>query len=80
MTQLDIIRAWKDEDYRNSLSMTDQALLPSNPVGMIELSDDELRGSIAADASIWDYSCPTREPDLTCTMTIMSIANIYCVE
>jgi mersacidin/lichenicidin family type 2 lantibiotic len=42
MSNLDIIRAWKDEEYRSSLSETELAQLPKNPVGMVELSDDEL--------------------------------------
>jgi mersacidin/lichenicidin family type 2 lantibiotic len=39
-----IIRAWKDEDYRLSLSEAERAALPQNPVGDIELSDEELLG------------------------------------
>ncbi|RIK58270.1 MAG: hypothetical protein DCC57_00860 [Chloroflexi bacterium] len=37
-----VIRAWKDPEYRLSLSAEDQALLPENPAGAIELTDDEL--------------------------------------
>ena len=37
-----IIRAWKDPEYRLNLSAEDQALLPENPAGAIELTDDEL--------------------------------------
>jgi mersacidin/lichenicidin family type 2 lantibiotic len=37
-----IIRAWKDPEYRLNLSEEDQALLPENPAGAIELTDDEL--------------------------------------
>lgn len=37
-----IIRAWKDDDYRLSLSETERALLPANPAGLVELTDDEL--------------------------------------
>jgi mersacidin/lichenicidin family type 2 lantibiotic len=39
-----IVRSWKNEDYRLSLSLDEQALLPENPAGLIELSDDELLG------------------------------------
>lgn len=42
MSNVDIIRAWKDEDYRASLSDDQKALLPENPVGLIELSDEDL--------------------------------------
>ena len=37
-----IIRAWKDEDYRLSLTSEERGLLPENPAGIIELSEDEL--------------------------------------
>ena len=40
----DIIRAWKDEAYRDSLSTDEQALLPEHPAGLIELTDHELAG------------------------------------
>lgn len=40
---IDIIRAWKDRSYRDSLSAEEQALLPENPVGQIELTDEELK-------------------------------------
>ena len=39
-----IIRAWKDEEFRHSLSAAEQASLPQNPAGCIELSDEELLG------------------------------------
>lgn len=39
---IDIIRAWKDEEYRNSLSETQRAHLPENPAGMAEITDEEI--------------------------------------
>ncbi len=39
---MNIIRAWKDEEYRMSLSDEERSLLPDNPAGPMELSDDEL--------------------------------------
>jgi mersacidin/lichenicidin family type 2 lantibiotic len=42
MSKLDIIRAWKDEEYFNKLSDSDRSLLPSNPVGAVELTDEDL--------------------------------------
>jgi mersacidin/lichenicidin family type 2 lantibiotic len=38
----EIIRAWRDADYFFDLSDEQRALLPANPVGMIELSQDAL--------------------------------------
>ena len=37
-----IVRAWKDEAYRQGLSVEEQAMLPANPAGEIELTDAEL--------------------------------------
>ena len=39
MSNSDIIRAWKDEEYRNSLSEEQRSQLPENPAGMIELDE-----------------------------------------
>jgi mersacidin/lichenicidin family type 2 lantibiotic len=39
---IDIIRAWKDAAYRNSLTAEQLASIPANPAGSIELSDTEL--------------------------------------
>jgi mersacidin/lichenicidin family type 2 lantibiotic len=36
------IRAWKDEDFRLSLSEAERASLPQNPAAPIELSGAEL--------------------------------------
>ena len=43
---MDIIRAWKDEEYRNSLSEAERAALPANPAGLIALTDEDL-GAVA---------------------------------
>lgn len=42
MTNVDIIRAWKDEEYRLSLSEAQLATLPANPAGQIELAEADL--------------------------------------
>lgn len=38
----DVTRAWKDEEYRNSLSAEQRAQLPPNPAGAGEISDSDL--------------------------------------
>jgi mersacidin/lichenicidin family type 2 lantibiotic len=40
--QQDMIRAWKDEEYKQSLSQEEQAGLPESPAGEVELSEAEL--------------------------------------
>ena len=39
MTTQNIIRAWKDPEYRNSLSASERALLPANPAGRLESTE-----------------------------------------
>src|SRR5207245_4107116 len=51
-----IIRAWKDEEYRLSLSAAERALLPDNPAGLIELTDTDLE-QIAGEAPNSYFSC-----------------------
>jgi mersacidin/lichenicidin family type 2 lantibiotic len=40
--KLDIVRAWKDEAYRQSLSEEQSRMLPANPAGALELDDTDL--------------------------------------
>jgi mersacidin/lichenicidin family type 2 lantibiotic len=46
MSNVNVIRAWKDEAYRLSLSEAERAQLPDNPAGLIEVSADELDQTI----------------------------------
>jgi mersacidin/lichenicidin family type 2 lantibiotic len=50
LMKLDIVRAWKDESYRASLSEEQLALLPANPIGEVELSDSDLAGICGGNA------------------------------
>ncbi|HEY1348252.1 MAG TPA: mersacidin/lichenicidin family type 2 lantibiotic [Ktedonobacteraceae bacterium] len=40
--KLDIVRAWKDQTYREHLSQEQLAHLPANPAGDLELSESDL--------------------------------------
>lgn len=42
MTKEAIIRAWKDDEYRSSLSDAERSMLPDNPAGLVEISDRHL--------------------------------------
>jgi mersacidin/lichenicidin family type 2 lantibiotic len=46
MKQEEIIRAWKDEDYRLSLSEAELSALPEHPAGLVQVSDAEM-GAVA---------------------------------
>jgi mersacidin/lichenicidin family type 2 lantibiotic len=63
MNITDIIRAWQDREYRESLSDEERARLPENPVGQIELTEDELTEVIGAAQSGSSVGCNTK----TCT-------------
>ena len=42
MSHQEIVRAWKDEDYRLSLREVERSTLPASPVGTILLADAHL--------------------------------------
>ncbi len=46
MSQQDIIRAWKDPEFRESLSEEQRSQIPENPVGIIELTDPEIQAAV----------------------------------
>jgi mersacidin/lichenicidin family type 2 lantibiotic len=55
MTERQIVRAWKDEDYRRSLTEAELSALPENPAGIVELderSQGEVDGGSLTDALI----------------------------
>ncbi len=53
-----IIRAWKSEDYRHSLSSAEQASLPVNPAGSYEIGDEEF----SEELSIFPSCYPSAKP------------------
>ncbi len=70
MTSIDIVRAWKDEEYRASLSAAELAALPDNPVGMIELDDAALEAAAGGSSYVPTYNgCPTNDTWYCCLDT-----------
>jgi mersacidin/lichenicidin family type 2 lantibiotic len=67
MSNIDIIRAWKDEEYRRSLSAAERAALPEHPAGLIEL-EDELLGQVAGAVPSRGAGC-TQNSSVWCTNT-----------
>ncbi|WP_427156939.1 mersacidin/lichenicidin family type 2 lantibiotic [Aliinostoc sp. HNIBRCY26] len=65
MSNFDIICAWKDEEYRNSLSDEQRSQLPENPAGMIELTN-ELTQTIAGGKFTQGIICTCRLTHFTC--------------
>jgi mersacidin/lichenicidin family type 2 lantibiotic len=46
MSPQEIIRAWKDKEYRLRMSESDRAKLPPHPAGILELANDEIGGVV----------------------------------
>jgi mersacidin/lichenicidin family type 2 lantibiotic len=42
MPTIEVAKAWKDEDYRDTLTTEQQAQLPQNPAGVIEFGEPQL--------------------------------------
>ncbi len=65
-----IIRAWKDEAFRDSLDASQRESLPENPAGLVELSEEDLgqadggTGWVCAVTVTIIASCPA------CTQTV----------
>jgi len=57
MSKLDVIRAWKDEEYRSSLPGSELGSLPANPAGMIDLSEVELSAVVGGTEGVAPTGC-----------------------
>jgi mersacidin/lichenicidin family type 2 lantibiotic len=64
---IDVVRAWRDEDYRNSLSPEDRASLPQNPAGQATVEDSILTSitggcgtptTFVSSCVHYPYNCP----------------------
>jgi len=61
----DVIRVWKDERYRLRFSESEQALMPQNPAGSVEIADEDLEnasgqtGTIIIMLTFLSCVCPT---------------------
>lgn len=77
MNKTEIIRSWRDADYYFSLSDEQRDRLPSNPVGMIELSQEALRDVLGASHSTCFNSCH-RTIDPCCSDTCYTCVSGCC--
>ena len=59
MSPIDIIRAWKDAEYRQSLSATELAMMPAHPAGLIDLTDDDLESVAGGKPKLTEGVCQT---------------------
>lgn len=72
MSRLDVIRAWKDEAYRNSLSAAEKAMLPANPAGMVELTEAE---AATVDGKLSVAICSTCHGCTKVSLSYMNVIN-----
>jgi mersacidin/lichenicidin family type 2 lantibiotic len=42
MPTMEIVRAWKDEEYRDTLTADQRSILPDHPSGVIEFGQPQL--------------------------------------
>jgi mersacidin/lichenicidin family type 2 lantibiotic len=74
MSELDIIRAWKDKTYRSSLSADELAQLPEHPAGAVILTDDEL-ASVEGGSLV----CTPATPTISAASVLSVVASIVSV-
>jgi mersacidin/lichenicidin family type 2 lantibiotic len=56
MKSIDIIRAWKDAEYRSTLSDAERATLPQHPAGLVEVPEEDL-AAVAGGKSYFTGTC-----------------------
>jgi mersacidin/lichenicidin family type 2 lantibiotic len=66
MSHRKIIKAWKNEDFRLSLSEAERAHLPEHPAGLVELSDDQLGSAAGGINSKYLTACCTVTFKISC--------------
>jgi len=57
---VDVVRAWKDAGYRETLTAEEQSLVPTSPAGMMELTDEDLEfvvGGLAEQTGTGGVGC-----------------------
>jgi mersacidin/lichenicidin family type 2 lantibiotic len=64
IAQIDVVRAWKDEEYRLGLSDAQKAVLPAAPAGYVELNDNELDEIWSGRAGTCSCQCSCHCPSL----------------
>lgn len=69
--KFDIVRAWKDEAYRLSLSEEERLALPENPVGEIELTDADLEAVYGGQTALAGCS-------VICNSVVCNVQSVAC--
>jgi mersacidin/lichenicidin family type 2 lantibiotic len=81
MSRLNVVRAWKDEEYRLALSAAERALLPDDPAGAIELTDADLGGVAGGmPPTCEDDSCYNCTLYCTLAFTCEYTCPVWCIQ
>ena len=70
MSKENIVRAWKDPEYRQGLSASERSSLPQHPAGAMALGADDLRQVSGGFLSL--FHCTKRRDPYT------SVSSIVC--
>jgi mersacidin/lichenicidin family type 2 lantibiotic len=77
MSNVSIIRAWKDAEYRESLSAEELAMVPENPAGAVELKDEELARMFGGDnPNYQNFSAPSSNGSVAIASCSSNLGNL----
>lgn len=68
MKKSDIIRAWKNPEYRDSLGEAERNAAGPNPAGLSTLTSDQLREVFGGGAGTNNSCCGNRSMNSCCKM------------
>ena len=54
---IDVVKAWKDPEYRDSLTQDQRDRLPENPAGLVELSDEDMSSIAGGHPTVRPTTC-----------------------
>lgn len=66
MSKLDVVRAWKDEEYFSGLSESERLRLPEDPAGMTELTDEDMGFAKGGTVTLFTFTiwfCPFEDTE-----------------
>jgi mersacidin/lichenicidin family type 2 lantibiotic len=85
MSHMNVVRAWKDQEYRLGLPEAERARLPENPAGFLEQTEAEMEqavgGYFPVNTVVGCYYAPTTLtivnsaacPSIACTFPTLTI-------
>jgi mersacidin/lichenicidin family type 2 lantibiotic len=77
MTTDKIIRAWKDEDFRNTLTESERTALPGNPAGIIDLTDADIAKASGAEDITFLIFCASTDIDCDSTTIVAGTCKMW---